>query len=131
MFGVCDMENKIYGIPGTTDWLCTDLLTAELIAEGYIEMSGYPPALSDDERLSGQRYVVGELGEWILEDDPRYKEKLLQCMRKFFGTNVLTPKLIEGFAMSVMSLVSEPMTTSEDDNGNHASHHRLKPHKRK
>ena len=91
----------IYGLPGTEEYVETEVITKDLLKEGYIKMISYPPTLTTEQRLNGKHYIALESGEWELQDDPKFESKMNKFVKKVFNTSTVTPgmykKLSEKF----------------------------------
>ena len=88
----------VYAVPNTDNWVIADKLTSDLKSEGYVPMSGYPPALSIDQKLEGKIYVANDIGEWVIQKDPRYLTKINKFIKKIFGSSTVTPAMYKKLA---------------------------------
>ncbi len=84
---------SIYAIPNTDNWVDTDVLTQDMVDEGYIETTGYPPILDITNKLDGKMYIANEIGEWILVDNPNAEKEMKLLAKKIFKTDKVTPSM--------------------------------------
>lgn len=99
------MNSQVYAIPGTDSWIISSNLDNGLEQENYVEMTGTPPILSDEEKLSGKIYLANNLGEWILTDDPEYNKKLIRRIKQVFEISTVNDKIIQILTLKLSELV--------------------------
>ena len=88
----------VYGLPGTEEYVETEIVTKELIDEGYVKMISYPPSLTLDQKLNGKHYVALESGEWELQNDPNFETKMNAFVKKVFNSSTVTPGMYKKLA---------------------------------
>ena len=97
----------VYAIPNTDNWVDTDTLTQDMINDGYIEMTGYPPTLDITNKLDGKMYIANDIGEWILVDNPNIEKEMKLLAKKIFKTDKITPSMFKKLSNKFNDIAKE------------------------
>lgn len=96
---------KVYGCPNTDSFVIMECeLPSHLEDQGYIEMIGLPPKLTNKEKIDGYVYMCDKIGQWVLRKDPNHVEKIKAVIKKIYNVQEVTPNMVKLIANKLLEI---------------------------